>query len=210
MQRSQIKDLEELDAKINAAASDNRFDELAQLQTERAELTSSMQGVRTTILVIFGIVLALVVGFVIIGGIRRIGAAAEKLVPSMCMIYIAACLWIIFSHIADVPDLVARIFMEAFTGEAFGGGVVGVMVLGIQRAAFSNEAGVGSAAIAHSAAKTEEPRTRRSGCTAWSVHRYGSRLFHDGAGYLDHRCLGSRPVGCRSGIGRSSADVGCL
>lgn len=157
VQRSQIKELEDLNAKITAAARENRFDDLAELQTRRSELTRSMEGVRTTILVLFGVVLAFMVGFVIIGGIRRIGAAAEKLVPSMCLVYIVACLWIILSHISDVPTLIARIFSEAFTGEAFGGGVVGVMVLGIQRAAFSNEAGVGSAAIAHSAAKTEEP-----------------------------------------------------
>ncbi len=157
LQRSQIRDLEQLDAQINTAASENRFDELATLQASREELANGMASVRTMVLVIFGIVLALVVGFVIIGGIRRIGAAAEKLVPSMCLIYIVACLWIILSHITEVPVLITSIFTEAFTGEAFGGGFVGVMVLGIQRAAFSNEAGVGSAAIAHSAAKTEEP-----------------------------------------------------
>src|SRR5690606_8584592 len=94
---------------------------------------------------------------VILGGIKRIAAAASKIVPTMCIIYALACLYIIFSHLDRVPNLIGMIFTEAFTGKAMGGGIVGVMVMGVQRAAFSNEAGAGSAPIAHSAARTEEP-----------------------------------------------------
>ncbi|MCA8997144.1 MAG: alanine:cation symporter family protein, partial [Planctomycetaceae bacterium] len=100
----------------------------------------------------------------IIGGIKRIGKAAEKIVPTMCLIYIAACLYIIVIHFDRVPGLFAQIFTEAFSGKAMGGGILGVLVVGVQRAAFSNEAGAGSAAIAHSAAKTKEPV--REGCVA--------------------------------------------
>ncbi len=105
----------------------------------------------------YGVVMAILVGAVIIGGIRRIGAAAEKIVPAMCLLYIAVCLYIILMHFNRIPGLFASVFTDAFTGQAFGGGLIGVIVVGFQRAAFSNEAGVGSAAIAHSAARTEEP-----------------------------------------------------
>ncbi|MDG2380351.1 MAG: alanine/glycine:cation symporter family protein [Pirellulaceae bacterium] len=157
IQSGQIQQLSDLNEKIRTAAAEDSFDELASLEEQRAALVSEMSGFKRKFLVIFGIVLAVAVGFVIIGGIKRIGAAAEKVVPTMCLVYIGACLWIIMMHITDVPALVVSIFSQAFTGQAFGGGIVGVMVLGIQRAAFSNEAGVGSAAIAHSAAKTDEP-----------------------------------------------------
>lgn len=131
--------------------------QLVQLQTEKNDLQKKMEGFKKIFLPIFGVIFAASVGIVIIGGIRRIAGAAEKIVPTMCVLYVAACLWIIFSHIGDVPSLISSIFTEAFTGKAMGGGLVGVLVLGVQRAAFSNEAGVGSASIAHSAAKTEEP-----------------------------------------------------
>ncbi|MDB9493010.1 alanine/glycine:cation symporter family protein [Spirulina major CS-329] len=105
---------------------------------------------------LFGLVLAALAGFVIIGGIRRIGAVAEKLVPAMAVIYAVACLFVIVANITAVPAAVATIFREAFAPSAAVGGIVGVMVQGIRRSSFSNEAGVGSAAIAHSAARTDE------------------------------------------------------
>ena len=105
---------------------------------------------------VFGLVLAVLVGAVIIGGIRRIATVTSRLVPTMCLLYVISALFIILSNIGEVPALFVLIFSEAFTGEAVGGGILGVAVIGITRAAFSNEAGIGSAAIAHSAAKTEE------------------------------------------------------
>ncbi len=143
------------DIKIAAAADD--IDRLEQLQGEKAVLQDEMAELGPVFLPVFGVFLAAMVAVVIIGGIKRIGAAASKIVPTMCLVYIIACVWIILTHITDVPSLVAQIFTEAFNPEAFGGGMLGVLVIGVQRAAFSNEAGVGSAAIAHSAAKTEEP-----------------------------------------------------
>ena len=106
---------------------------------------------------IYGLVMAVAVGIVILGGIQRIAATAEKIVPLMCGVYVAACLFILFMHAGEVPAAFGRIIAEAFTPMAGFGGFVGVLVTGIRRAVFSNEAGVGSASIAHSAAKTEYP-----------------------------------------------------
>lgn len=109
-----------------------------------------------------GLVLVLLVGLVIIGGIRRIGRVTDKLVPTMCGLYVLGALAVIFVHIDLVPGLFGTIFSEAFSVSAAVGGTLGivikdVLVQGFRRAAFSNEAGFGSAAIAHAAVKTDEP-----------------------------------------------------
>ncbi|MHC4400763.1 MAG: alanine/glycine:cation symporter family protein [Planctomycetota bacterium] len=106
---------------------------------------------------VYGLVLAVLVGIVIIGGIRRIAATAEKIVPLMCTIYVLAALYILAVNHDKILPAFALIFQSAFTPKAIYGGVIGVMVIGIRRAAFSNEAGLGSASIAHAAAKTDEP-----------------------------------------------------
>jgi AGCS family alanine or glycine:cation symporter len=105
----------------------------------------------------FGLVLVLFVGLVIVGGIRRIGEVASILVPGMCLLYMVCGLLILLNHASEVPDALGLIVSKAFSFEAGLGGFVGTLVQGFRRAAFSNEAGVGSAAIAHSAARTEEP-----------------------------------------------------
>ncbi len=106
---------------------------------------------------IIGIVIAILVGAVIIGGIKRIGAATSKIVPAMCGLYVCVSILIILMNFTKIPEAIGLIFSMAFTGNAFYGGFFGVLVWGIKRASFSNEAGIGSAAIAHAAAKTEEP-----------------------------------------------------
>jgi len=106
---------------------------------------------------LYGLMLATLVGVVILGGIKRIGAAAGVIVPVMCGVYVLAALWILLSHASQVPMAVETIVRGAFSPTAVTGGVVGVIVQGFKRAAFSNEAGVGSASIAHSAATTDEP-----------------------------------------------------
>ena len=106
---------------------------------------------------IIGIILAILVGIVIIGGIKRIAKITEKIVPFMAGIYVVASLIIIFAHISYIDDAFGLIFAGAFTPMAGLGGVVGVIIVGFQRAAFSNEAGAGSAAIAHSAVRTKYP-----------------------------------------------------
>jgi alanine or glycine:cation symporter, AGCS family len=109
-----------------------------------------------------GIILAVVVGMVIIGGIKRIGAVAGRLVPFMCVLYLLAAIYVLIMTIDQVPAMLALIVRSAFspvdaTG-AFVGGTVGYAFLwGMKRALFSNEAGQGSSPIAHSAAKTDEP-----------------------------------------------------
>jgi len=105
--------------------------------------------------VIIGVVLAILVGVVIIGGIKKIASVTEKIVPFMAGTYVLASLVIIFSNIQYVGAAFTMIFEGAFTPAAGIGGVVGVIIVGFQRAAFSNEAGAGSAAIAHSAVKTK-------------------------------------------------------
>lgn len=104
-----------------------------------------------------GIIMAILAGVVILGGIKRIGAATSKIVPLMCGLYVLASLFVLLTNASGIPACFGVIFQQAFTGAAMGGGLIGVMVVGIQRAAFSNEAGLGSAAIAHAAAKTDEP-----------------------------------------------------
>ncbi len=106
---------------------------------------------------IYGVVMAVMVGIVIIGGIRRIAATAEKIVPLMCIVYVATTIYILIVNYAQIGDAFRAIFAGAFTPVGIKGGILGVMVVGIRRASFSNEAGIGSAAIAHAAAKTEEP-----------------------------------------------------
>ena len=107
--------------------------------------------------VFFGIVLALLVGIVIIGGIKSIAKVTDKVVPFMAGLYILVSLIIIGMNFSHVGDVFVEIYNGAFNSPAIKGGVIGVLIVGFQRAAFSNEAGVGSASIAHSASKTDEP-----------------------------------------------------
>ena len=103
-----------------------------------------------------GIVLATLVGVIIIGGIKRIASVTEKVVPFMAVLYILACAYILAINFTFIDDAIALIIKEAFNPTAVGvGGVIGVLMVGFQRAAFSNEAGAGSASIAHSAVKTK-------------------------------------------------------
>ncbi len=107
---------------------------------------------------IIGLIFAILAGIVIIGGIKRIAKVTEKVVPFMAILYVGAALFIIFSKIEFVDDAIALIIKEAFTPKAtIAGGFVGVIIQGFRRAAFSNEAGAGSAAIAHSAVNTAFP-----------------------------------------------------
>lgn len=106
---------------------------------------------------VVGIIMAILVAVVIIGGIKRIAKVTDKLVPMMAIIYILASLVIILAHFSEIPAAIGVIISGAFTPEAGVGGVAGVIIQGFRRAAFSNEAGAGSAAIAHSAVRTKYP-----------------------------------------------------
>ena len=124
-----------------------------------ANLTEAYFGVPT---LATGMILALIVGSVIIGGIKRIGAVTSKLVPIMLIIYILACIYVLTINFTAIPEMLKLIVSAAFSpmesSNAFLGGTAGAaFIFGMQRALFSNEAGQGSSAIAHSAAKTDEP-----------------------------------------------------
>ena len=107
---------------------------------------------------ITGGILAIFIAIVIIGGIKRIGNVASKIVPSMCIIYILGALAICALNITAIPSVIALIVKDAFTGTAVAGGSIGTVILwGVRRAVFSNEAGLGSASIAHAAVKTNYP-----------------------------------------------------
>ncbi|MGW7056707.1 alanine/glycine:cation symporter family protein [Streptomyces sp. NPDC054887] len=105
----------------------------------------------------FGILVAALVGIVLLGGIRSIANVTSKLVPAMAGIYIGACLIVILVHVTAVPAAIAAIVEGAFNPAGVAGGVLGALIVGFKRAAFSNEAGLGSAPIAHSAVKTKHP-----------------------------------------------------
>ncbi|WP_149824823.1 alanine/glycine:cation symporter family protein [Streptomyces tailanensis] len=107
--------------------------------------------------VLFGLVIAALVGLVLLGGIRSIASVTSRLVPAMAGMYIVACLVVILTNITAVPDAVTKIVEGAFSPAGVAGGVIGALIQGFKRAAFSNEAGLGSAPIAHSAVKTNHP-----------------------------------------------------
>ncbi len=129
----------------NAAQSNQAASQLASMMG----LTSGSAGT------IIGVIIAIIVGIVIIGGIKRIAQVTEKIVPFMAAIYIVACLIVIFGNFSYIDDAFGQIFSQAFSPKAGLGGLMGVLIVGFQRAAFSNEAGAGSASIAHSAVKTK-------------------------------------------------------
>ncbi len=106
---------------------------------------------------LFGVIMAVLVGIVIIGGIKSIARVTDKIVPLMVVIYVLAALFIIFSNLGVVPTAFGQIFTGAFSADAITGGAIGVLIQGFRRAAFSNEAGIGSASIAHAAVKTKYP-----------------------------------------------------
>jgi AGCS family alanine or glycine:cation symporter len=106
---------------------------------------------------VYGLIMVVLTAIVILGGIKRIASTADKIVPVMCGVYVAAGLLILIRNIDQVPGAVSLILSSAFSPDAYRGGFMGVLVWGFRRACFSNEAGVGSAAIAHSAAKSAYP-----------------------------------------------------
>ncbi len=106
---------------------------------------------------LFGIIMAIGVAIVIIGGIKKIASVTDKIVPFMVLIYVGAALFVLIANFSQIGSAFGAIFEGAFTGAGVAGGVVGVLVQGFRRAAFSNEAGIGSASIAHSAVKTKYP-----------------------------------------------------
>ena len=106
-----------------------------------------------------GLIMAAIVFAVIVGGIKSIARVTEKIVPFMAIFYCLFALIVIFMNVSSIPEAIGNIFSGAFTGEGVAGGALGALIIGFQRAVFSNEAGIGSASIAHAAVKTNEPIT---------------------------------------------------
>lgn len=109
--------------------------------------------------VLFGIIVAIAVAVVIIGGIQSIAKVTDKIVPFMCGLYVIAAVVVLGANVGEIPGAFGSIISGAFSPEAAFGGFLGVLIQGFRRAAFSNEAGIGSASIAHAAVKTKEPVT---------------------------------------------------
>ena len=109
---------------------------------------------------LFGAILAVLTALVIIGGIKSIARVTSRLVPFMALLYVTTALVVIGANISAVPAALASIVTNAFSPEGVTGGMIAVLILGFRRAAFSNEAGIGSSAIAHAAVKTDEPVTQ--------------------------------------------------
>ena len=107
---------------------------------------------------LLGLFMAVITAIVVFGGIKRIGQVASYLVPIMVVLYLFSGLLVIFNHLSEIPSLFGLIIYDAFTGDAVMGGAVGsVIIAGVRRALFSNEAGLGTSDMAHGAAKTKEP-----------------------------------------------------
>lgn len=158
LQRDSDQDLLTVKKEIAAAEEANASsDELAALTARRDELIQSNDRFEYFFRPIYGATMAFFVGLVIIGGFRRIAATASRIVPTMCALYVAMALYVLIVNAGQIDDAFLAIWDGAFTAEGITGGALGVLVIGIKRAAFSNEAGVGSASIAHAAARTDEP-----------------------------------------------------
>lgn len=133
---------------------------LAMFQANQvAEILTEAYGIQSWLT---GLMLTVLVAVVILGGVKRIAKVASRLVPLMCFLYLLASLYVVIAHSSLIPQILAQIFHDAFTGTAAAGGIAGISVMtviqtGIKRAAFSNEAGIGTAPMAHGAAKTTEP-----------------------------------------------------
>ncbi len=127
------------------------------------QVNQSMNALQETVPILavypwaYGLIMATLVGIVIIGGIKRIASVADKIVPMMAVVYVLSALTVLFMNAGAIPGAFAAIYNGAFNADAMYGGFIGVLIIGFQRAAFSNEAGAGSAAIAHSAARTDYP-----------------------------------------------------
>lgn len=106
---------------------------------------------------VIGLIMAIVIATIIIGGIKSIAKVAEKIVPLMCLIYVGSGLIVVFAHFTNIPEVFRIIFNEAFNPRAVEGGIIGCIIWGLRRSVQSNEAGVGSAPIAYAAVKTKEP-----------------------------------------------------
>lgn len=131
--------------------------QINQATQQLAAVTGGADSIFTSNGWIFGAIMAVIVAIIIIGGIKSIAKVTDKIVPLMVAVYVGAAIYVLIFNAAEIPGAFGRIFNGAFNSQAMYGGFIGVLIQGFRRAAFSNEAGIGSASIAHSAVKTDEP-----------------------------------------------------
>jgi len=142
---------------VGASLGGGNMFQINQACSQFIEISGGEQSILADYRWVFGAAIAVIVGAVIIGGITRIANLTSRLVPLMCIIYILGALSVLATHITHVPEAFGLIISKAFTPDAYIGGIIGAMLVGIQRGTFSNEAGIGSAPIAHAAVKTSKP-----------------------------------------------------
>ncbi|MGC6425183.1 MAG: alanine/glycine:cation symporter family protein [Lentimonas sp.] len=142
---------------VGASLGGGNMFQVNQACSQFVEISGGHESILANYRWVFGVVIAVLIAVVIIGGIRRIANVTSRLVPLMCITYITGALIIVCLHLSDLPSAIALIIKQAFTPDAYVGGLIGAMLVGIQRGTFSNEAGIGSAPIAHSAVKTSKP-----------------------------------------------------
>ena len=109
---------------------------------------------------VFGLIVAVWIGIVLFGGVKRIVKWTDKLSPFMCLLYVVACLVVLGANFTHIPAALATIVREAFVPHAIAGGVIGALIQGFRRASFANEAGIGSAPMAHATVRTNEPMSQ--------------------------------------------------
>ncbi|MFQ3223965.1 MAG: AGCS family alanine or glycine:cation symporter [Lentimonas sp.] len=142
---------------VGASLGAGNMFQINQVCAQFVEISGGPESILANYKWVFGAVTAVLVGVVIIGGITRIANVTSRLVPLMCIIYILGAITVLIIHIDKIPEAIGLIVSKAFTPDAYVGGLIGAMLVGIQRGSFSNEAGIGSAPIAHAAVKTSKP-----------------------------------------------------
>ena len=142
---------------VGASLGGGNMYQINQACSQFIEISGGSESILAEYRWVFGMSVSILVGTVIIGGITRIASVTSRLVPLMCIVYIFGAITVLITHLEKIPQAVGLIVSEAFTPEAYVGGLIGVLLVGIQRGTFSNEAGIGSAPIAHAAVRTSKP-----------------------------------------------------
>jgi AGCS family alanine or glycine:cation symporter len=142
---------------VGASLGGGNMFQINQACSQFVEISGGSESILAEYRWVFGAVIAVLVGVVIIGGITRIANVTSRLVPLMCFTYILGAIAVLATHMDKIPAAISLIVSTAFTPDAYVGGLIGAMLVGIQRGSFSNEAGIGSAPIAHAAVKTSKP-----------------------------------------------------
>lgn len=142
---------------VGASLGGGNMFQINQVCSQFIEISGGSESILANYRWVFGTTIAILVGTVIIGGITRIASVTSRLVPLMCIVYVSGALTVLFTHFSHIPEAIGLIITKAFEPDAYVGGIVGAILIGIRRGTFSNEAGIGSAPIAHAAVKTSKP-----------------------------------------------------